>query len=253
MVLLGAALCLAAQTRVGFAQAPQFEWAIKAGGTGSDAATAIVMDAATNLYVAGYFFGTATFGTTNITAASTNIDVPNFFLAKYNRAGNVEWVKGLGGCCASGQSLTGIALDGAGNIYMAGQFRGTLSMGDFTQRSDYAYHIFVAKLSNDGTVVWLEQGGDTFRHVGCSGMAADANGNLYITGGFDTTATFGHVTLEGNAGYQVKYGPLGNVLWARALGPRHPFRQTPLEKAGQPRRTTFILKTLRTQGAPLKQ
>src|SRR5438105_425506 len=78
--LFGGYLYLFCLTNAGLAQAPLFEWAIKAGGTRSDTSYAIAMDTATNLYVAGLFTGTSTFGTTNIVNSSTNINEPNLFI-----------------------------------------------------------------------------------------------------------------------------------------------------------------------------
>src|ERR1035441_8657504 len=45
-----------------------YQWAVKAGGTLSDRPTSIKTDAAGNSYITGWYYGTATFGTFNITA-----------------------------------------------------------------------------------------------------------------------------------------------------------------------------------------
>ncbi|KPP97124.1 MAG: extracellular protein [Bacteroidetes bacterium HLUCCA01] len=59
-------------------------------------------------------------------------------------------------------------------------------------------------------------GGDGITQVGKT--AIDADGNLYVTGGFTGTLSYGGVTLESSAGYDfflAKLNPEGEVLWYR--------------------------------------
>src|SRR5690349_16339588 len=71
------------------AQAPEFAWSRRAGGTEPDAASRIAVDASGNSYITGIFRGNASFGTTSLTS-SGNTDV---FIAKYDGSGNVLWAK----------------------------------------------------------------------------------------------------------------------------------------------------------------
>src|SRR5690242_16056447 len=56
----------------------------------------------------------------------------------------------------------------------------------------------------------------------CTGVAADAQGNVYVTGFFDGgSITFGSTTVNsaGNRDiFLVKYSPCGKVVWARSCG-----------------------------------
>jgi hypothetical protein len=70
--------------------------------------------------------------------------------------------------------------------------------------------------TNSGTMAATTEG---------SGMCADLNGNVFITGYFaNPTLSFGTFTLNNNGGagtgdiYIVKYSPNGNVIWAKNYG-----------------------------------
>ena len=52
-----------------FAQNVDWLWAKKAGGTSYDSSSSIAVDANGNSYITGYFYGSATFGTTTLTSS----------------------------------------------------------------------------------------------------------------------------------------------------------------------------------------
>jgi hypothetical protein len=69
--------------------------------------------------------------------------------------------------------------------------------------------------------LWVKSAGGTGIDEG-NDISSDANGNVYVSGCFDSpTITFGTTTLT-NAGnldiYIVKYDSSGNVLWAKSAG-----------------------------------
>ncbi|MGB2984885.1 MAG: IPTL-CTERM sorting domain-containing protein [Phycisphaerae bacterium] len=70
------------------------------------------------------------------------------------------------------------------------------------------------------TFEWAKSAGGTDPDGG-SGIAVDASGNSYVTGGFHGTATFGPFTLT-SAGDQdvfvAKYDTAGSVAWAESAG-----------------------------------
>ena len=208
------ALLWGATTPAAHAQA--WQWATSPG-TGGGSST--VTDAAGNVYVTGYFTGTATFGATSLTSAG-DYDI---FVAKLNSSGVYQWTVRAG---SSGtDSGKGVAVDGSGNVYVTGFFSGTTGFGGggSVLTSAGASDGFVAKLSANGAWLWAARAGGT-NGDWSSGVAVDGSGNVVITGQFNsTTATFGATTLT-NAGsnssdaFVAKLNAAGTWLWASRAG-----------------------------------
>ena len=129
------------------AQAPSWDWAITPGvGFGSRT----VVDRAGNVYVAGSFTGTATFGATTLTSAASSYDV---FVAKLNPTGTYQWAVGVGS--AEYEFFSDLAVDPRGNVYVTGNFRSdSLSFGPHLVRHVSGDDVFVAKLSAAGAWEW---------------------------------------------------------------------------------------------------
>jgi len=130
-----------------------------------------------------------------------------------------QWAIGAGG--PGNDHGRAIATDGQGNIYITGSFSGTASFGPHTLTSEGEEDIFVAKLDPGGNFLWaVRAGGASWGEEG-HGLAVDGSGNVYLTGDFRETASFGPHTLT-SAGYvdvfAAKLDPEGNFLWAVSAG-----------------------------------
>ncbi|OGP73264.1 MAG: hypothetical protein A2W09_08295, partial [Deltaproteobacteria bacterium RBG_16_50_11] len=140
----------------------------------------ITVDESGNVYVAGAFYG------------NTMMD---FLTLKYNKAGNLLWVKTYQG--EHNGFAYGIALDGSGNIYVAGpSFNGT--------KSNY----LVFKYDPSGQTLW-SQTYDTGKDDYATDIAVDGSGNAFVTGYSFNGSNLDYLT--------VKYDQSGNVLWAKSL------------------------------------
>ncbi|WP_185816906.1 T9SS type A sorting domain-containing protein [Hymenobacter metallilatus] len=85
--------------------------------------------------------------------------------------------------------------DAAGNTFVTGSFRGTLTLGSTTLTAG-DYDAFVAKLLPDGTYAWAVQAGGRGSDFGTA-VALDASGRLHVLGQFESyTATFGSLLLQ---------------------------------------------------------
>ncbi len=197
-----------------FAQAQDWLWAKQTGGIDNDYGRSIALDAAGNCYVAGYFNGTTTIGTTSLTSTG-DYDI---YVAKSDSNGNWLWAKQAGG--TSTDYGYGIAVDTNGNCYVTGFFLGTATFGSSSLTSGGDRDIFTAKLDSNGNWLWAKKAGGTNDDRSFD-IAVDAGGNCYTTGFFQVTATFGSTTLTSSGYLDVFVAKLdsnGNWLWAKQAG-----------------------------------
>jgi hypothetical protein len=213
-------------------------WARKMGGTSSEIGYAIAVDASGNSYITGQFEGSnADFDpdATNTQILSSNIGSVDLFFAKYDASGNYVWAKSIGGLWSDyGRA---IAVDGLGNCYVTGDFRGSADFdpGAGAQNlsgSSYTNDIFIAKYDASGAYVWAKSVGTDSGADGGYGLALDATGNNYSTGSFVGTADFdpgaGTASLSGstsltNNGYILQLNSSGNYVSAMAGGFYSPY------------------------------
>ncbi|MEN6446026.1 MAG: SBBP repeat-containing protein [Candidatus Cloacimonas sp.] len=125
------------------------------------------------------------------------------------------WAKQAGGTdYDEGKS---IAVDVNGNSYVTGYFAQSATFGANILTSIGEVDIFVAKLDRNGNWLWAKQAvGSGVVHG--YGIAVDANGNSYVTGGFSGSATFGTTTLTSSSWgdiFVAKLDSNGNWLWAK--------------------------------------
>ena len=117
------------------------------------------------------------------------------FIATYNRAGVLISTTRLGGVQQDGGS--GIAYDGAGNLYVAGVFGGTLRIGGQVLTSRKTSNLFVLKYAA-GRLAWAQSA----KGAGSQGFESNPTisltrgGKVWVTGPFTGTATFEGTTLQ---------------------------------------------------------
>jgi hypothetical protein len=174
-----------------------------------------------------------------VTSAGAGNPTPDFgcgalpegveFVAKFDATGACVWSGSYGASHDSGiagyMDYQRLAVDPAGNLFVAGSFDGTVDLGSGDVNSSNALSTFVQKFSPTGTLVWGKalpvQGG-----IPLSGIAADGYGNLVLTGGFVLSADFGCGVMS--APYTLpniyanvfiaKLDGAGNCLWSKGFG-----------------------------------
>jgi gliding motility-associated-like protein len=199
-----------------------FLWTKVFGGAQADRGYDIAVDAIGNIYVTGYYQGTATFGSTTLTSSGSSQDI---FVLKLDNTGNVLWVKSEGG--AEGDTGYGITFDNLGNVIVTGQFKGTAQIGlnNFTSSVDPisglpTYDMFISKYDANGNDLWSIQGIAKYDDRGLA-VKTDANNDIYVTGQFSDTlyiAGSQHNNTIFNAGMLLKLDPSGNELWFKRMG-----------------------------------
>jgi hypothetical protein len=195
------------------------QWAQRDGdsSTNFDYGRGVGVDTNGNVYVAGGFVGPAEFGGTNLPATQDE----EFFLAKYDSEGTVQWVQqSVGGYGVYG---TGLAVDGAGNCYalVFGNVQGaniTFGSTNLTTPSDYDESTVLVKYDNTGAVKWAQLiggSGETY----ATKVAVDAAGNVYVCGSFEANMTIGSSNLVGSVigsdMFIAKFNNSGALAWVR--------------------------------------
>ncbi len=205
-----------------------FVWAKRMGGSTNIAESAsILLDGSGNIFITGNFAGTTNFDTGMGTNTITSSGINDIFICKLSPSGNLIWVKSMGGSSADlGQSTT---LDGSGNIYTTGTFKGTAdfdpSPSIYTITSAGLEDVFISKLDASGNFVWAKsiEGNSTDNG---NTISIDPSGNICTMGYFDGVADFdpsvGTYTLanfsSGYSTYILKLDLSGNFIWAKAFG-----------------------------------
>lgn len=121
----------------------------------------------------------------------------------------------------SGLRIAQTVQDAAGNSYVTGYFRDRATFGTILLQGP-GNNMFVAKRDPAGTVLWAVGIG----RASGNGIAVDASGNVFVTGGFTGTTSFGSFSLTSNsvnapsAGdiFAAKLDPTGVFLWAVRAG-----------------------------------
>lgn len=223
------------------AQVPGVTWA--SGGGAPRAAysrqaqgRSIVADAAGNTYVTGSFRDTLALGTTRLVSTG-DYDV---YVAKLNAAGEYQWAAQATGNAED--TSNGIALDGAGNVYIVGAATSAdISFGPYKLTNPgYGAALYVAKLSPVGAWQRATLAGSPnydFSYTVGTALAVDATGAVYVTGGLTSRVQFGATTLTsgGYGAFVAKLSPAGTWQWATLAGSGYDFGHAiALDQAGAP-------------------
>lgn len=163
-----------------------------------------------------YITGDITQGSLDFDPSTNTVSIAGYydcFFAKYDINGNYVWAYKIGG--SSGETGNDISVDSLGNIFLLGNFTGTVDFNPgagIANMTSTAYtDLFFVKYSQSGTVLMG-------KHLATSegrNLSLDHLNNIYIGGNFPTTATIdfdpgaGVFNLSGNNTtlFIAKYGP----------------------------------------------
>jgi hypothetical protein len=193
-----------------------YAWARQMGGSAladSVVPAGVAVDGSGNSYVTGILYGTVNLGTGSLTSAGR----ADMFVAKFSSAGVPQWVRRFGD--AADQFGEAIAVDASGNVYVTGNFYGTVDFGGGAVTSN-GYDIVLAKYTTNGANVWSKRLGGASSDMGHA-IAVDASGNLLVAGQFAGTADLGGGPLTsagGFDGFLAKYTTNGAHVWSRRVG-----------------------------------
>ena len=160
-------------------------------GSGSNGGISTI-DAAGNLYLTGSFQASLDFDPSVGTHFLTSVGSSDAFACKFDSGGNLIWANSFGGLNAV--EGTDVAIDSEGNVYIVGNY---LWLADFDPDDSITYNInsngsrdaYVSKLSPSGDFVYALGLGGLNSETG-RGIALGPNGEVHVTGSFQTTADF---------------------------------------------------------------
>ena len=138
-----------------FLNAQTWQWSSGGTGINLDESMACATDGTGNVFVLGdYSSAVFTLGTQSLSGVGS----PYIFLAKYNAAGNVLWLKSASG---SSPDPTSVCSDINGNALVAGGFYGTIVFGTNTLTVPPASNedAFITKYDPNGNVLWAKRAG----------------------------------------------------------------------------------------------
>lgn len=186
---------------------------------------AIAIDPAGNILLAGSYTWTVDLDPGPGAFTFTSNGSTNIYLAKYDAAGNFIWAISAG---STGTDIaSGLAIDGSGDIYLAGRFTGTVDFdpgASTVNRTATSTDAVVAKYTSNGALVWV----NTFGGTGVDDAMAvtlDPSGNVVATGAFFSTLDIdpgAGTTMITSAGlddaFLVSFDASGNFNWGGAMG-----------------------------------
>lgn len=123
---------------------------------------------------------------------------------------------------------TSVGIDSSGNSYVAGYFRdSSITFGTTTltfNGSNVLINLYIVKYDAWGNMLWAKNvGGGTSSFSLAQSIAVDDSGNIFITGTFADSVTFGSILLINSGSsaspmFIAKYDSSGNVVWAKSMG-----------------------------------
>lgn len=153
-------------------------------------------------------------GNTYVTGTVLAQGYNEIFIAKYDAAGTLQWVKAASGGGHYGNNSYGIALDAAGNAYITGTFSGSAIFNNKKLTAPGTANMFVAKYDAAGNLQWIQQanGNGYENQVTGNDISINQAGELVVTGQVVNMADFGGRSLSGTGNYAATYTANGEMV-----------------------------------------
>ncbi len=159
---------------------PVYTWHTFYGGSGTDGSNGIALDKDGNVYVAGYSYSSWK-GPGSIAPLHSYAGNYDMVVVKLDGNGIYQWHTFYGG--SNMDSASAIAVDGNGNVYVAGisgsAWNGPGSTPPLNAYKN-SYDIVVIKLNTNGAYQWHTFYGGSSTDSGNS-IAVDGSGNVYVS------------------------------------------------------------------------
>ena len=186
-----------------------------------DSGRAVAVDASGNVLVTGQTQGPIDLGGGTLPYI-TNPQYSNGYVGKYTASGGYVWSLAYGSTYGLTEGL-GIAVDGSGDVAVAGRFIGVVGFGNGISMTGSlgATGAYLVKLSGvSGLAQWAKPLVANQNAAG-RGVVIDGAGNISVVGEFSTSLNLGGVVLVssgGNDGFVAQYSAGGVYQTAQRFG-----------------------------------
>lgn len=193
-------------------------WARSAAGDNLEFVLGLTVDAAGDLLASGSAPGTLDLGGGPFPNAGAT---PNVFVVKYDGSDGMHvWSRSAGSNSASDDGRS-VAVDGTGDVFVAGSFETTIDFGLGAVASAGGRDLFVVRFAGtDGTATWMLTAGSVGDDTAYGVTLAGADG--FLTGSFEGSVIMGGSTLSSAGGRDVVVARFalgdGSISWARGWG-----------------------------------
>lgn len=186
-------------------------WAKQFGSESVEFPSVMCTDDDGNIYVAGGFSESITFGSITLTSNG----VINIFILKLSSTGDPIWAKSIGSTYMD--QAKSIHINSSGDVIVTGNFAYTVdfdpSENTTTLTSNGIQDGFLLKLSNSGDFIWVKKisynDDDEISYA-----VSDVDGNIYVTGFAEFLVSFEPEFINDRCFLQ-KRDSAGNILWNR--------------------------------------
>ncbi|MEO6833963.1 MAG: T9SS type A sorting domain-containing protein [Chitinophagaceae bacterium] len=200
-----------------FAQSPSWAWATSGQNTKGNQDICVTHDISGNIYAAGIFGGSITFGDSTYVCLGKQC----IYVTKQDREGRLIWSQTING--PEMHSVSSIAIDESGSLYVGGY-----TETDTPSATPLWKDLLIVKLTPNGAISWRRWYGSKYSDA-ITGMAVDSKNNLVFTGYFsnpylDDSLVLGNIVLVGQGGddiFLAKMDSSGTVFWAKDIGTKH--------------------------------
>ena len=194
-------------------------WAHSFGSADDESVAGIDVTSAGVVTVSGAFGTDTTDVSLDIGSFTLNSQLLDGFVASLSATGSVRWAHGYGGAGSEGSNA--VAVDAAGNAYSGGYQTDAVTFAGSTLSPAGSFGTLLVSYDATGNERWVQNGGGPTGDSGYD-VATDATGNVYMTGFFQGTATFGGGSVSSSGGSDIfvaQYSATdGTVQWLTKAG-----------------------------------
>ncbi|MCF0206798.1 MAG: SBBP repeat-containing protein, partial [Bacteroidales bacterium] len=189
-----------------------YSWVKAFGNADNDVVSDVAVDNLGNIYITGTFSSSLDIYGNSI----SSLGETDFYVAKFLPEGSLVWLKSCGS--AGEEQANAIAVDGNGNVYVAGLSSDNTSFGENAFPSRGGLDGFLLKLDTDGNFIYARTFG-SYLTDNAFDVAVASDNSVYVTGYFNYALQIGgtshfQMAVGAEDAFLVHLDASGNVLWS---------------------------------------